>query len=260
MSNSLMMNKQNQDTVLNMIPTRNSSVESQKIFSITNEQLETILERLIKLQSPPVNVSNAIGNPGPLGLAAFSLPTFMLSVFNAGSNLIDPRLELVVLPVAFFYGGLTQFVAGMWEFRVNNTFGATTFTSYGAFWMSFAAYIYFIVPKIESINKTKKATGLFLLSWFIFTIYMNIAAWRISKLLFSLITILNFVFLFLIIGLLADVPVLVNIGGWLGIILAALAWYSSAAAIINTTYKKVLLPTGAYIEKEKSSKTLTTRL
>ncbi|CAF4887198.1 unnamed protein product [Rotaria sp. Silwood1] len=97
--------------------------------------------------------------------------------------------------------------------------------------MSFAAYIYLIVPKIESINKTKKATGLFLLSWFIFTIYMNIAAWKVSKLIFR-------------------------------IILATLAWYSSAAAaIINTTFKKTLLPTGAYKEKGKgkSSTIISTR-
>ncbi|CAF1651661.1 unnamed protein product [Adineta ricciae] len=64
----------------------------------------------------------------------------MLSVFNAGSNLIDPKLEAVILPVALFYGGAAQFAAGMWEFRINNTFGATAFTSYGAFWMSFAIW------------------------------------------------------------------------------------------------------------------------
>ncbi|CAF3741788.1 unnamed protein product [Rotaria sp. Silwood1] len=123
-----MMNQQNQDTVLEMIPTGNSCIASQKILSITNKQLETILERLTKLQSPSVNVSNAIGNPGPLGLASFSLPTIMLSVFNAGSNLIDPRLELVVLPVAFFYGGLTQFVATWYSSAaaiINTTFKKT---------------------------------------------------------------------------------------------------------------------------------------
>ncbi|CAF3146530.1 unnamed protein product, partial [Rotaria sp. Silwood2] len=79
--------------------------------------------------APPL----AIGNPGPLGLGAFALTTFMLSVFNAGSNLIDSRVEAVVLPVALFYGGIAQFAAGMWEYRVNNTFGATAFTSYGSF-------------------------------------------------------------------------------------------------------------------------------
>ncbi|CAF1104816.1 unnamed protein product [Rotaria sp. Silwood1] len=263
-TNTPVINKQRIDSVVEIDPTENYDLPSKKTFVLTDEQLEFMLGRIIKLHntpssspSPP-NSSNAIGNPGPLGLAAFALTTFMLSVFNAGSNLIDPHLEAVVLPVALFYGGAAQFAAGMWEYRVNNTFGGTTFTSYGAFWMSFAAYVYLIVPKIEAVNKTKKATGLFLLSWFIFTIYMNVAAWRVSKVIFSIFTILNLTFLFLIIGTLGNVPVITNIGGWFGIVTAFLAWYASAAAIINTTYKKSILPVGPYKPKEKSSSIIIT--
>ncbi|CAF2743899.1 unnamed protein product [Rotaria sp. Silwood2] len=265
-SNTSIMNKQKSDSVLEMNNIEDYSVQSKKTYLLTDDQLELILGRLITLhnvpspqpQLQPPNPSNAIGNPGPLGLAAFALTTFMLSVFNAGSNLIDPHLESVVLPVALFYGGAAQFAAGMWEYRVNNTFGATTFTSYGAFWMSFAGYVYLIVPKIEAVNKTKKATGLFLLSWFIFTLYMNFAAWRVSKAIFAIFTVLNFTFLFLIIGTLGNIPVITNIGGWFGIITAVLAWYASAAAIINTTFKKSLLPVGAYKSKEKSSSIIIT--
>jgi len=194
----------------------------------------------------------ALGNPGALGLGGFALTTFMLSVFNAGSNLIDKSLEGVVLPVALFYGGIAQFAAGMWEFRINNTFGGTAFTSYGAFWMSFAFYVYFIVPKLAATGKTANATGLFLLSWFIFTLYMNVAAWRTSRLLFLLFTVLNITFLLLIIGDLADSSIVTNVGGWFGIVTAIIAWYGSAASVINITWKKDLLPIGVYKHKEKS--------
>jgi succinate-acetate transporter protein len=134
----------------------------------------------------------------------------------------------------------------MWEFKVNNTFGATAFTSYGAFWMSFAGYVHIILPQIKQIGNVKKATGLFLLAWFIFTIIMNVAALKISKFLFILFTTLNITFLLLIIGNLANLNLIINIGGWFGIITAFIAWYGCAAIVINSTFKKPLLPLGVY--------------
>ena len=89
--------------------------------------------------------SPAIADPGPLGLAAFAMTTFVLSVFNA--NIIGlAALVAVVLPLALFYGGAVQILAGMWEFRKNNTFGALAFSSYGAFWITFAWYLRYIEP------------------------------------------------------------------------------------------------------------------
>src|SRR5690242_7943300 len=127
-------------------------------------------------QSAAVATTAAIADPGPLGLAGFAMTTFVLSVFN--SNIIaDKRLEAVVLPLALFYGGLVQLLAGMWEFRKANTFGATAFASFGAFWLSYAAYVKFVVPGLPASTEYK-ATGLFLLAWAIFTAYMTLASMR----------------------------------------------------------------------------------
>lgn len=248
--NSPNNNEAKAESVVEIPSSEDVSIESKKLYLLTDNQIELILGRLVTSNQTSATLPKSYGNPGPLGLAAFALTTFMLSVFNAGSNLIDSRLESVVLPVALFYGGIAQFAAGMWEYQVNNTFGATTFASYGGFWMSFAGYVYYIVPNIASTTKVKKATGLYLLSWFIFTIYMNVAAWRVSKIIFSIFTVLNFTFLFLIIGNLGDISVVTNIGGWFGIVTAFLAWYASAAMIINTTFKKNLLPIGVYREPQ----------
>jgi len=236
------VNMSNENQIANVIPLN----ELRRRVSITNQQLNLVVDRLVKLHSVPLNPPSGLGNPGPLGLGAFALTTFMLSVFNAGSNLIDPQLEGVVLPVALFYGGAAQLAAGMWEFQINNTFGATTFSSYGAFWMSFAGYVYFIVPQIESTGKIQKATGLFLLSYFIFTLYMNVAAWKVSKIVFSIFSVLNITFLLLIIGNLTDTSVVTNVGGWFGILTAVLAWYASMAVAINNTFRKIVLPIGAF--------------
>src|ERR671919_85928 len=87
-----------------------------------------------------------IANPGPLGLAAFALTTFVLSMFNAG--LVSSGGEPIVFGLALAYGGLAQLLAGMWEFRTGNTFGATAFTSFGAFWLSFWAFEQFFAKDI----------------------------------------------------------------------------------------------------------------
>ncbi len=132
----------------------------------------------------------SIADPGPLGLAAFAATTFLLSLFNA-KIVKTESLEAVVLPLALFYGGLAQLLAGMWEFKKANTFGATAFTSFGAFWLSFAAYVKFVKPGLPAAD-AHTATGLFLLMFAIFTTYMFVASMRVSgaiALVFVLLTI-----------------------------------------------------------------------
>src|SRR6266699_7256677 len=108
----------------------------------------------------------AVANPGPLGLSAFALTTFLLSCTNA--QLIPTVSGLaIVIGVALFYGGIAQLLAGMWEFRTGNTFGATAFTSYGAFWLSFFVFVTFFADKVPAAD-TGHAVGLYLIAWGIF--------------------------------------------------------------------------------------------
>src|SRR5918911_3297899 len=128
-------------------------------------------------RSAPVAAAPAVANPGPLGLAAFALTTFVLSMFNAG--LVSDHGEPVVFGLALAYGGLAQLLAGMWEFRTGNTFGATAFSSYGAFWISFWAFVTFFEKDVPAAN-AGDAVGLYLIAWGIFTGYMFIASLRTS--------------------------------------------------------------------------------
>src|ERR1700754_4341657 len=89
-------------------------------------------------------------DPGPLGLAGFAMTTFVLSMFNA--DLVDKAGEPVVLGIALAYGGIAQLLAGMWEFRTGNTFGAVAFSSFGAFWLSFWALVTFFESSIPEAN------------------------------------------------------------------------------------------------------------
>jgi len=103
-------------------------------------------------------------------MGAFALSTFLLSVFNAG--ILPSTLAATVLPVALFYGGIAQFVAGLYSFRVPNTFAATAFCSYGAFWMSYASFVWFVVPQLP-VADLHKAEALFLFAWTLFTVLIG---------------------------------------------------------------------------------------
>lgn len=189
----------------------------------------------------PAGPAVTIADPGPLGLAAFALTTFVLSCFN--SKLIgNAELEAVVLPIALFYGGIVQVFAGMWEFRTGNTFGALAFSSYGAFWLSFAGYVKFVAGGLPPAD-AHTATGVFLLAWTIFTLYMTIAAARTTGAVFGVFVLLSLTFVFLTIGALNESTSMSKIGGWLGLVTAFGAWYASAAGVVNATWKRQVLPT-----------------
>jgi succinate-acetate transporter protein len=181
----------------------------------------------------------AIADPGPLGLAGFAATTFVLSSFNA--HLIDASLEAVVLPLALFYGGLIQLLAGMWEFRKGNTFGATAFASYGGFWLSYAAYAKFVAGSLPA-GTAHQATGLFLLIWAIFTVYMTVAAMGTNGALLAVFVALSATFVVLTIAEFAESAGTTRLGGWLGLVTAVLAWYASFAVVTNSAWKRGVLP------------------
>jgi succinate-acetate transporter protein len=189
--------------------------------------------------APPEALA-VIADPAPLGLAGFAMTTFVLSVFNAGI-ISDAKLEAVVLPLALFYGGLAQLLAGMWEFRKANTFGALAFTSFGAFWLSFAAYVKFVAPTLPATD-ANKATGLYLLAWTIFTAYMTIAAMRTNLAVLAVFVALTLTFLALTIGELSTTTSITKLGGWLGLITAVIAWYASFAGVTNATWRRTVVP------------------
>lgn len=188
-----------------------------------------------------------IADPGALGLAGFAATTFVLSCFNAG--LFAEKLEPVVLPLALVYGGLAQLLAGMWEFRKGNTFGATAFGSYGSFWISLALLIQFYLPELEAAGASSaeadQAVGLYLLAWTIFTAIMLVASLRTNGALVTVFVALLATFVCLTIGDLAGAKAAGTLGGYLGILTALIAWYTAAAVVINNTAGKAVLPVGA---------------
>lgn len=177
-------------------------------------------------------------DPGPLGLAGFAMTTFVLSMFN--SNLVDGKGVPVVLGLALAYGGIVQLLAGMWEFRTGNTFGAVAFCSFGAFWISFWALNVFYAKQIG--GNAGHAIGVYLWAWAIFTAYMTVAALRVSGAVLLVFVLLTATFVLLAIGAVGPHETVTHWGGYVGLATAAAAWYASFAAVANSTFGRTVLP------------------
>jgi succinate-acetate transporter protein len=178
-------------------------------------------------------------DPGPLGLAAFAMTTFVLSMFNA--QLVSDAGEPVVLGLALAYGGIAQLLAGMWEFRTGNTFGAVAFSSFGAFWISFFLLVTFFAPTIPEAD-AGHAIGLYLWAWAIFTTYMFVASLRTTGAVALVFLLLAITFVLLAIGDSGGNEDITKIGGYVGLATAAAAWYASFASVTNSTFGRTVLP------------------
>jgi succinate-acetate transporter protein len=183
--------------------------------------------------------ASPVADPAPLGLAAFALTTFVLSMFNSG--LMSDGGEPIVFGLALAYGGLAQLLAGMWEFKNNNAFGATAFTSFGAFWISFWAFNQFYADKVPA-QHLGKAVGLYLIGWGIFTAYMFVASLRVSVAVAVVFVLLAITFILLGIGEAGTKEGLIHAGGYFGLATAVAAWYASFAGVTNKTFGRIVLP------------------
>lgn len=183
--------------------------------------------------------SPTIADPAALGLAGFALTTFVLSAHNAGW-----APDLIWVGCAFFYGGLAQFCAGMWEFRNSNTFGAAAFGSYGAFWMSLAFFIILdLTGKIPSGDVTNDL-GWFLLAFAIFNTYMMVWSSMTNVAVFLVFVVLEATEIILFIGFFSGSADIIRIGGYVGVADAVVAWYTSAAVVGNSVAHRVVAPVG----------------
>jgi succinate-acetate transporter protein len=183
-------------------------------------------------------------DPAPLGLAGFALTTILLSGFNAG---LIKTGAFTFVGMALAYGGLGQFMAGMWEFRNRNTFGATAFSSFGAFWIGAGLLIVF--------NVVGRAPGFlfpagdgaiwFFFCWAVFTTYMFVASLRTTAAVALVFLLLALTFWALWLGALGNSPAgkgWTQVGGYLGLLTAIVAFYASFAGVINSTFGRTVLP------------------
>jgi uncharacterized protein len=180
-------------------------------------------------------------DPAPLGLAAFALTTFLLSAANAGW--MGSATGDAWLGYAFAYGGLCQLLAGMWEFRNRNVFGATAFSTYGGFWIGLGLWALLVAPTAGA--KAGKDVAWILLAFAIFNTYMLLWSSMVNTAVFVVFLTLEATEIILFIGNFAANTNIVKFGGYVGILTAICAWYTSAAGVGNGVSGRTILPVGA---------------
>jgi len=181
--------------------------------------------------------SASIADPGPLGLAAFALTTFLLSVFNAHWT-SGNSAGTAWLGYAFAYGGIVQLLAGMWEFRRGNVFASTAFSSYGAFWLGL-----FIWIRVAPVA-TGHDLGWILVAFAIFNAYMLLMATQVNMAVFGVFLTLQLTEILLAVGNFTSSVSISQAGGYLGVLTALVAWYTSAAGLSAGIGGRILLPVG----------------
>ena len=181
-------------------------------------------------------------DPAPLGLAAFALTTFLLSAANA--NWMTSATGSAWLGYALAYGGACQLLAGMWEFKNRNVFGATAFSTYGGFWIGLFLWVQFVAPHAASASAADHDLGWILLAFAIFNTYMLIMSLAVNVAVFTVFLTLEITEIVLFIGNFAGNTSIVHIGGYIGVITALVAWYTSAAGVSASLNGRVRLPVG----------------
>jgi uncharacterized protein len=179
---------------------------------------------------PTAVPASGIADPAPLGLAGFATTTFLLSAANA--NWMGAASGAAFLGYAFAYGGLIQLLAGMWEFRNRNVFGATAFSTYGGFWLGLGLWVLLVAPKDTPLQAGHDKAWI-LLAFAIVNTYLLILSTQLNTAVFLVFLTLELTEIFLFIGGFANSTGIVKAGGYIGVITAVVAWYTSAAGISN---------------------------
>jgi succinate-acetate transporter protein len=197
-----------------------------------------------------------VADPAPLGLAAFALTTFLLSAINAGWAKSSTGSDWWSYAIA--YGGLCQLLAGMWEFRNRNVFGATAFSTYGGFWIGLGLWLHFVpaTVKLTALVSLNRDLGWILLAFAIFNTYMLISSTQLNMAVFLVFLTLEVTEILLFIGNfvtknpalppfnITPLPGLIQVGGYVGILTALVAWYTSAAGVMNGLKGRQVFPVG----------------
>ena len=200
--------------------------------------------------------ATGVANPAPLGLAAFALTTFLLSAKNA--DWMSHAGGLTFVDYAFAYGGLCQLLAGMWEFKNKNVFGATAFSTYGGFWIGLGLWLHFIpaTVRVTALVSLNRDLGWILLAFAIFNTYMLISSTQVNMAVFLVFLTLEVTEILLFIGNfvtknpalppfnITPLPGLIQVGGYVGVLTAVVAWYTSAAGVMNGMKGRQVFPVG----------------
>lgn len=189
-----------------------------------------------------LTLKDTTANPAPLGLLGFGMTTILLNLHNVGFY----ELNAMIIGMGIFVGGIAQLIAGVMEFKKNNTFGATAFTAYGSFWISLV--LIWLLPRTTigaELKPTPESMGWFLAVWGVFSAFMFVGTLKMNRVMQIVFGTLVALFALLAIGDFSGSEAVTKLAGAVGIVCGSMALYASVAQILNEVYGRTLLPLGA---------------
>jgi hypothetical protein len=182
-----------------------------------------------------------MANPAPWAVTAFGTTSFMLGMYQ--TNILDSAGILIVLPAAFFFGGLVQIIVAVLEFQRGNMFGGAVFGTYGPFWVIFGAFQTLYATSVPA-SALSSATSLFLAVFAVVTFYLAVASLRTDLVLAVILWLIFLGLVLLSVGAGTSNTDVTHVGGWVVLVFAGLAWYHAAGDIIESTFGRKVLPFG----------------
>lgn len=189
--------------------------------------------------SQEIRLQDRTANPAPLGLLGFGMTTVLLNIHNAGFF----PMNSMILAMGIFYGGIGQVIAGIMEWKKDNTFGTTAFTSYGLFWLTLVGLL--VMPELGWTEASSNvAMGAYLFMWGLFTLVLFVGTLKISRALQVVFASLTLLFFLLSLGDFTTNSSITVLAGYVGIFCGFSAIYTGLAQVINELYGKEVLPIG----------------
>ena len=214
------------------------SAFNQQTFN-QQKEVTTMANQTAQVSTSPLSLHDTTANPAPLGLLGFGMTTVLLNLHNAGFF----GLDAMILGMGIFYGGLGQILVGIMEWKKNNTFGATAFTSYGLFWLSLVALI--VLPKTGfGAAPSASAMTAYLAMWGLFSAVLFIGTFRLNRALVFVFGSLTILFALLVAAEATGNPMIKAIAGYEGIVCGLSAIYTGLAQVMNEVYGRTVAPLG----------------
>ena len=189
----------------------------------------------------PAPAAGGMANPAPWAVTAFATTSFMLGMYQ--THLLNNAGIAIVLPAAFFFGGLVQIIVAILEFSRGNLFAGAVFGTYGPFWVIVGAFDTIYAASVPTVQ-ANDANSLFLAVFAVVSFYLAIASLRTDLVLTVIIWLIFVGLVVLSVGAGANKVDITKAGGWIVLLFAVLAWYHAAGDIIESTFGRKVLPFG----------------
>ena len=185
--------------------------------------------------------------PSVLGLFGFAAATFMVALHLTGVY-GGATTAGELWPFAALFGGVAQFMAGMWAFRVRDVIATAMHGAWGSFWIAFGIFNLLIQTGHLPSHPAGSISDPAFAMWF-YTLAAVTAAGALAAIaenigLFAVLATLATGSALLAIGLSVGGSGWVKVAGWVLVASAILAWYVATSIMLLAGAGKVILPLG----------------